>query len=73
MVKISAKALMKGFYIRSAPSGGYSLAARPHFSKMTSQQKKVRDIALECGIHKGMSKSALMESMQCSKKAWAKR
>ena len=68
MVKVSGKALMKGFYIRSAPSGGYSFAARPGKYPMTSQQKKIKGYAAECGIKKGISKSELQEGMACMKK-----
>lgn len=67
MVKVSGKALMKGFYIRSAPSGGYSFAARPGAYPATPQQKRIKAYAAECGIKKGISKSELQAGMQCMK------
>lgn len=72
MVKISGKTLMSGFYIRRAPSGGFSLAAKPGKYPTTSQQKKVRDIAIECGIKKGISKSELQDGMACVRAKWSK-
>lgn len=65
-----------GLVIKSRPSphrlegittkrhSGVVLAARPHAYPMTSQQKKVRDAAKSCGIHTGMSRSALVTAMK---------
>lgn len=43
-----------GFYLKSAPE----------FDSLTSQQKKVREAAKECGIEAGISKSELQEKMK---------
>ncbi len=54
----------KGFYIASLP--------RPY--PATPQQRKVRTVAEECGIKKGMSKSDLMNKMvSCVKPALKKK
>lgn len=42
---------------------GFVLAAYPGDYPLTSQQKKVRDVASGCGIHKGISKAALQKAM----------
>lgn len=72
MVKVSGKSLMKGFYIRSAPSGGYSFSARPGKYPATAQQKKIKGFAAECGIKKGISKTELQAGMQCMKEKFNK-
>lgn len=43
----------RGFYIASLP--------RPY--PLTSQQKRVKSVALECGLKKGMSKADLQRAM----------
>lgn len=43
----------RGFYIASLP--------RPY--PLTRQQSKVKDVALKCGLKRGMSKSDLQRSM----------
>jgi hypothetical protein len=42
---------------------GFVLASYPAPYPMTSQQKKVKDAAKACGIHKGMSRGALVTAM----------
>lgn len=67
--------LMDGFYLKSRPDAyesdgmtvggnkGYVLAQRPKSYPITSQQKKVRDVAHECGIKTGMSRKDLRTAM----------
>jgi len=43
---------------------GYYIAALPRAYPMTSQQRKVKTVAAECGIKPGISKSALMTAMK---------
>lgn len=71
------KSLTKGFYLKSRPKAykasdaayptggnqGYVIASLPREYPITSQQKKVREAAHGCGIHKGISKSALQKAM----------
>jgi hypothetical protein len=48
------------------PTGGntgFYIASRPRSYPLTPQQRKVRDVARTCGIHKGISKSALQTAM----------
>jgi len=66
-----------GFYLKDRPKAykasdaayttggnkGTVLARYPRDYPLTSQQKKVRDAARACGIHKGISKKALQEAM----------
>lgn len=42
---------------------GYYIASLPRPYPLTSQQKKVKGVARDCGIHAGVSKSALMKAM----------
>lgn len=42
---------------------GYYLARLPRDYPMTLQQRKVRDVARSCGIHKGMGRGALVTAM----------
>ena len=42
---------------------GYYIASRPRPYKMTPQQKKVKKVAEECGIKRGMNKADLMTKM----------
>lgn len=72
MVKVSGKTLMSGFYIRRAPSGGYSIAAKPEKYPATAQQKLVKKYAADCGIKKGISKNELQTGMQCMKEKFNK-
>jgi hypothetical protein len=71
------KSLGKAFYLKARPAAykasdaaytvggnrGFVLASLPRNYPRTSQQKKVANIARECGIHKGISKSALQKAM----------
>ena len=43
---------------------GVVLARLPKKYPMNSQQRKIRDIARACNIHKGMSKAELMRAMK---------
>lgn len=43
---------------------GYYIAALPRPYPMTTQQRKVANVARECGIRPGISKSALMTAMK---------
>lgn len=43
---------------------GYYIAALPRPYAMTSQQRKVRNVATECGIRAGISKRELMTAMK---------
>lgn len=43
---------------------GYVLAKYPKDYPITAPQRKVRDAAKSCGIHKGMSRKALVDSMK---------
>jgi len=58
----------KRYKARDAPyavggNKGMYIASLPHAYPLTPQQKKVRDVAIKCGIKKGMSKSTLMTQM----------
>jgi hypothetical protein len=44
-------------------NAGFYIASRPRPYPLTTQQRKVRDVAKSCGIHKGISKSALQTAM----------
>ncbi len=68
---------MGGFYVKRRPrpykardaaytvggNGGWVLASRPGPYPITSQQKKVRNVAADCGIKKGISKADLQKKM----------
>lgn len=43
---------------------GYYIASRPRPYPMTSQQKKVSDVARDCGIKPGISKADLQTKMK---------
>lgn len=43
---------------------GYYIASLPRPYPMTSQQRKVKDVADTCGIKKGISKSDLQKAMK---------
>lgn len=43
---------------------GFVLSAYPSSYPMTSQQRKVKEAAKACGIHKGMSRGALVTAMR---------
>ena len=45
-------------------NAGFYIAARPKPYPVTSQQRKVRDVADKCGIKSGISKSDLMIKMR---------
>jgi len=42
---------------------GFYLAGLPRPYPRTPQQRKVANVAAECGIHKGITKSALQQAM----------
>jgi len=42
---------------------GYYIAALPRPYPMTSQQRKVKSVAVDCGIKPGITKSELMTKM----------
>lgn len=63
---------MSGFYIRRAPSGGYSFSAKPEKYPATPQQKRIKAYAAECGIKKGISKNELQAGMACMKEKFSK-
>jgi len=44
-------------------NAGFYIASRPRPYPLTSQQRRVRDTARECGIHKGIAKRELMNAM----------
>jgi hypothetical protein len=44
-------------------NAGFYIASRPRPYPLTSQQRKVRDAAKDCGIHKGITKSELQRAM----------
>jgi len=44
-------------------NGGYYIAARPRKYPRTPQQRKVKAVAIRCGIKHGISKSKLQEAM----------
>lgn len=55
---------LEGITTRS--HGGLVLASFPKDYPLNSAQKKVKEAAKACGIHKGMSRSALVTAMtQC--------
>jgi hypothetical protein len=49
--------------ITTRQHSGIVLTAYPKDYPLTSQQKKVRDAARSCGIHTGISRSALVKAM----------
>lgn len=44
-------------------NAGFYIASRPRPYPLTAPQRRVRDAAKECGIHKGISKRELMTAM----------
>jgi hypothetical protein len=59
----------KSYKARDAayPTGGnrgYYIASLPRPYPLTSQQRKVKDVAAKCGIRPGISKSALQTAMK---------
>ena len=44
-------------------NAGFYIASRPRPYPLTSQQRKVRDTAKDCGIQKGISKERLQTAM----------
>ncbi|MFW6001712.1 MAG: hypothetical protein ACOCQD_00070 [archaeon] len=44
-------------------NNGFVLSGYPSFKKLTSQQKKVKDIAHQCGIKPGIDKAKLRGKM----------
>lgn len=67
---------LSGYYLKSRPGPhrlegittkrhpGFVLARLPHDYPMTSQQRKVKEAAKACGIHTGMSRSALVNFLR---------
>jgi hypothetical protein len=45
-------------------NAGYYIASRPRPYPLTSQQRKVKEVALKCNIKAGMPKKALMQEMK---------
>lgn len=44
-------------------NAGFYIASRPRPYPLTAQQRRVRTVAAECGIKKGMDKRTLMSTM----------
>lgn len=44
-------------------NAGFYIASRPRPYPLTPQQRRIRDTAASCGIHKGIGKSQLMTAM----------
>jgi len=69
------KNLRRGFYLKSRPAAyesdgmtvggnrGWVIASLPKAYPKTSQQRKIANVARECGIHKGITRSALRKAM----------
>ncbi len=67
--------ISRGFYLKGRPKayesdgmtvgghGGFVLASKPRDYPLTSQQRKVRDVAEECGIKTGISRADLRHKM----------
>jgi hypothetical protein len=45
-------------------NAGFYIASRPRPYPLTSQQKKVKNVARECGVHAGISKRELQDKMK---------
>ena len=72
------KTVPPGFYLKSRPkryrasdapyavggNKGMVLARLPREYPLTPQQRKIKEVAKACGLHKGMSKSELMRAMK---------
>ena len=43
---------------------GYVIASYPKDYPLTTPQRRVKEAARSCGIHKGMSRSALVDAMR---------
>jgi len=59
----------KAYRAVDAPYGvggnkGFYIAAFPRAYPITSSQRKVKNVATECGIHSGISKRELMTAMK---------
>ncbi len=59
----------KAYRAVDAPYGvggnkGFYIAAFPRAYPITSSQRKVKEVARECGIHSGISKRELMTAMK---------
>ena len=69
------KSLSKGFYLKSRPKAyssdgmtvggnrGWVISSLPRDYPTTSPQSKVRSVAAECGIKKGISRAELRKKM----------
>ena len=44
-------------------NNGFYIASRPKPYPMTPQQKKIKSVAIDCGIKKGISKADLQNKM----------
>lgn len=67
---------LTGFYIKNRPGphrlegittrrhAGFVLARMPSPYPLTAPQRRVKDAAKSCGIHTGMSRSALVTAMK---------
>jgi len=50
-------------HILTRQHSGFYLARLPRDYPLTPQQRKVRDVAKSCGIHKGISRGTLVKAM----------
>ena len=49
--------------ITTRQHSGWYMASLPRKYPLTSQQRRVRDVAKSCGIHKGMTRGSLVKAM----------
>lgn len=69
------KSLGRGFYVKARPASyqsdgmtvggnkGWVISSLPRSYPKTAQQKKVGNVAAECGIRKGISRAELRKKM----------
>ena len=50
-------------HILTKQHSGFYVARLPHPYPLSAPQRKVRDVAKSCGIHKGISRGALVKAM----------
>jgi hypothetical protein len=67
---------LSGYYVKSRPKAhrlegittrqhaGFVLSRLPKEYPLTAQQRRVKEAAKSCGIHTGMSRSALVTAMK---------
>lgn len=65
---VGPKRRPRGYKAVDAPypvggNAGFYIASRPRPYPLTAQQRRVRNVASECGIRKGMDKRSLMNAM----------